>query len=342
MPATLCAFDRLPLPDSPAPPGRGMPQRRSRSELVAETRTAAYDLLAEGKNPSVRAVRSRTGGSTNEVAAALADWRASLKSKIDGAIAEQGFPDYVAEYVRVGIRTAQLLRTREEAEGTDTVEALLKKNAALEASVALVEQERTDLRSRIARLEGDLTAARRLADDREQARSAFTTALSAADALRAELTEARSRAGRVKGLETQLEDARAALGRAHGEVAELRETAAALRAALHEARAAAVRSGLLERQIEDLNAALASAQEEITTLVRSTNRRRPPTRATPRTSKRPPRTPSTRAGARPSVRKQARAAPVAKRSKPMVAKRPRTGAPRGGSSRGRPKRGSRR
>ena len=316
--------------------------RRSRAELDALVAREAYVLLADGSNPTVRAIRDRVRASTNEVAEALAEWRKGLTEQINASIAALGFPEYVAEYVRLGIRTAELLRTRAEADGGDPVEALAQKNAALEASVSVVEDERNKLRERIGRLEGELTSARRLADDREQARSAFTTALAAADALRAELTEARSRAGRVKGLEQQLDDAREALGRTRGELAEVRETAAALRVSLEEARARAARVGLLEQQLEDVREALGKAHGEIATLVSSAGRRAGPTRPHRRASKRPPRSPSPPARAARPRRKSARGATVAKRPKQAARTRTKAVAARARPARKVPRRGSKR
>jgi chromosome segregation ATPase len=340
--ALLRSFGMIWSPDSPGAASGTAMRRRLRSELIAQVQTEAYELLGEGLNPTVRAIRARIGGSTNEVSAALAEWRKAIKSKLDGAITERGFPEYVAEYVRVGIRTAELLRTREEANGAHSVEALAQKNAALEASVSVLEHERKELRDWIGRLEGELTSARRLADDREQARAAFTTALAAADALRVELTEARARAGRVKGLEQQLDDAREALGRAREEVAEVRETAAALRASLEEARARATRVGLLEQQLEEVREALGKARGEIETLVSSAGRRAAPKRASRRAPKRPPRSPRPPARAGRPRRKSARVAPVAKRPKQAARKRTKAVGARARSARKLPRRGSKR
>ncbi len=117
----------------------------------------------------------------------------------------------VTEYVRVGIRTADLLRTSAETDGDDTVEFLTRTNAALEASLSVVEHERKELLERIGRLEGELTSARQLADDREHARAAFTTAVAAADALRRQIVATRE-GGAITGEERLREHMDAAYG----------------------------------------------------------------------------------------------------------------------------------
>jgi hypothetical protein len=120
-------------------------------------KSEAYALLADGRNPTVRAVRETVRASTNEVAAALADWRRNLKARLDESTQELGLPAHVAEYVRVGIRAAESLRTGAERDGAEPVAGVLEqRNAALESAIRLVERERDELRELTGRLQADL------------------------------------------------------------------------------------------------------------------------------------------------------------------------------------------
>ncbi len=100
-------------------------RKRSRAELAALVKSEAYALLADGRNPTVRAVRETVRASTNEVAAALADWRRNLKAA--------------------------------ERDGAEPVAGVLEqRNAALESAIRLVERERDELRELTGRLQADL------------------------------------------------------------------------------------------------------------------------------------------------------------------------------------------
>ena len=87
-----------------------MNRRTVDSQLAPLVNAAAYDLLAEGRNPTVRAIRERVRASNNDVTAALAVWRQGLKAQLDAGLAEHGIPSHVASYVRLGIRAAEQLR----------------------------------------------------------------------------------------------------------------------------------------------------------------------------------------------------------------------------------------
>jgi hypothetical protein len=50
-----------------------MNRRTVDSQLAPLVNAAAYDLLAEGRNPTVRAIRERVRASNNDVTAALAE-----------------------------------------------------------------------------------------------------------------------------------------------------------------------------------------------------------------------------------------------------------------------------
>ncbi len=117
-----------------------MSRKRSRAELAALVKSEAYALLADGRNPTVRA-----------------DWRRNLKARLDESTQELGLPAHVAEYVRVGIRAAESLRTGAERDGAEPVAGVLEqRNAALESAIRLVERERDELRELTGRLQADL------------------------------------------------------------------------------------------------------------------------------------------------------------------------------------------
>ena len=147
-----------------------MNRRTVDSQLAPLVNAAAYDLLAEGRNPTVRAIRERVRASNNDVTAALAVWRQGLKAQLDAGLAEHGIPSHVASYVRLGIRAAEQLRASNEgADTTTVVDVLERRNAALEAEVRLRERERSDLKETSGRLEAELSLARARAAGAERA-----------------------------------------------------------------------------------------------------------------------------------------------------------------------------
>ena len=147
-----------------------MNRRTVDSQLAPLVNAAAYDLLAEGRNPTVRAIRERVRASNNDVTAALAVWRQGLKAQLDAGLAEHGISSHVASYVRLGIRAAEQLRASNVgADTTTVVDVLERRNAALEAEVRLRERERSDLKETSGRLEAELSLARARAAGAERA-----------------------------------------------------------------------------------------------------------------------------------------------------------------------------
>jgi hypothetical protein len=183
-------------------------ERTAKIPLAQRVSSTAYELLAEGRNPTVRAIRERVRGSTNEVAAALAQWRKGLQHQIEARIIDYGIPRHVVEYVRLGILAAEQMRASNEgADATTTVGLLERANAALDTQARLLEQERAVLTQTIGRLEEELSSARTVAVRAERLQQALDAARVENGTLKAELARAREKCIEVDILEQRLFEA---------------------------------------------------------------------------------------------------------------------------------------
>ena len=207
-----------------------MAAKRSFNELKPLVSRVAYELLAEGRNPTVRAIRERVRASTNDVTDALAQWRKGLQAELATRVVDYGLPPHVVEYVRVGLRAAEQLRASAEPKGIDgMVRVLEERNAALETDVRLMDQERGQFLERMQRLQSDLSIARAEVARGKQAQAAYEEARAMAGRLMSERDDARERAARVEVLEQQIDDAHRMLAKAVEEVTVLRAARVAKR-----------------------------------------------------------------------------------------------------------------
>jgi DNA repair exonuclease SbcCD ATPase subunit len=207
-----------------------MAAKRSFNELKPLVSRVAYELLAEGRNPTVRAIRERVRASTNDVTDALAQWRKGLRAELEKQAPDYGLPAHVAEYVRIGLRAAEQLRASAEGKGIEgMVRVLEERNAALEAEVRLMDRQRGEFLESLKRLQSDLSMARADVARGKQAQAAYEEARAMAGRLMSERNDARERAARVEVLEQQLDDANRMLAKAVEELTVLRATRAAKR-----------------------------------------------------------------------------------------------------------------
>lgn len=208
-----------------------MAGKRPFNELKPLVSRVAYELLAEGRNPTVRAIRERVRASTNDVTDALALWRKELQAELAKRAVDYGLPPYVAEYVRVGMRAAEQLRASSESAGNEGIARVLEeRNAALEAEVRLMDHERGEFMERMQRLQTDLSIARAEVARGKQAQAAYEEARAMAGRLMSERDKASERAARVEVLEQQLYDANQMLAKAVEELTALRAARVAKRA----------------------------------------------------------------------------------------------------------------
>lgn len=278
-----------------------MNRRTVDSQLAPLVNAAAYDLLAEGRNPTVRAVRERVRASNNDVTAALAVWRQGLKAQLDAGLAEHGIPSHVASYVRLGIRAAEQLRASNEgADTTTVVDVLERRNAALEAEVRLRERERSDLKETSGRLEAELSLARARAAGAERAQQLHEAGRGELGRLKAELTAARVALAESNALAAQVPGLEQSLAQAQGELEALQVEIAAAKAkrrARPRARASAASASPKRRApAPPATRARRPRRAKVARAVRSAPKRAPAKRAARPTRKRSPRAGTPRRG----------------------------------------------
>jgi len=129
---------------------------------------AADNLLAAGREPTVRAVRERLGrGSPNVIAPALKRWRAALRERVAQGMVTPGLPPEVLEYVRLGYEAARVHAPAAQAPLPPTTPdtAVRRVIAALEGQVRSLRDERAQLLERCGRLEEELAVSRVVAQE---------------------------------------------------------------------------------------------------------------------------------------------------------------------------------
>lgn len=140
----------------------GLGKLLSVAHIQSQVDAAADGMMAEGENPTVRALCQKLGRSPNLVTPALGAWRQRLQQRLREARSIPGLPDDVIAYVRLGYEAAARrgAPAREVMTGNERENVLRQVIGALESQITLLQDERATMLERLGRLETQLDQAR--------------------------------------------------------------------------------------------------------------------------------------------------------------------------------------